>query len=65
MFEMELRFGGGHFSRVVVLDGADVSIRGCCLYLLLQYALCSTVLVIQAISLVPVDVVTSQLLTCL
>jgi hypothetical protein len=67
---MELRFGGGHFCRVVVvvvvvvLGGADVTIRGV-LYLQLYYALCSSVLVIQAISLAPVDVVTSLLLTCL
>jgi len=43
MFEMELRFGGGHFCLVVVvLDGADVTIRGFFLYLLLHYALCSS-----------------------
>jgi hypothetical protein len=49
MFELELRFGGGHFCRVVVvmlvvvvvLDGVDVTIRGF-LYLLLHYALCSS-----------------------
>ena len=52
MLEMESRFGGGHFCRVVVvLDDADVSIRGFFLYLLLYNALCALVLVIQAISL--------------
>jgi hypothetical protein len=44
MFEVESRFGGGHFCRVVVVvvvvqDGADVTIRGV-LYPLLHYTLC-------------------------
>jgi len=40
VFQVESRFGGGHFCRVVVVqDGADVTTRGV-LYPLLHYALC-------------------------
>jgi len=51
VFEVESRFGGGHFCRVVVVvvqDGADVAIRG---VLCLLLCACSSVLVFRAISL--------------